>query len=290
MFVSSRFCWAITQKQTLCHEHLSCEKHSGYYDSETWRKTFLDSGLVANLHEKPEVVRTHLSFALLHKRVKLTKEEFQRPVFTDPITASSFAYFIFSLPKYNVRFRREWNPLLWDATVRQYWTWLASNTPPGLRLSDQVNVKWAAALINSPGDLLAFFAQLRGVWKYVLPQFLATRPPYMPDHGDQAEPTDYFPLFEALFAPNHSAYEAIATMLPSEIDALFEAYSDFPVFSFRVGVLRARWNYEAQRVWLKRRTTFCRALKEDVIAEAMHPRRIARLLDQYGWEALMEMS
>ncbi len=245
---------------------------------------------MANLQQKPEAVRTHLSFALLHGRVKLKRGDFLRPVFTDPATVSSFAFFIFSLPKCGVRFRREWNPLLWDATVRQYWTWLAGTPPVGIHLPDQVNVKWAAALINSPDDLFAFFAQLRGIWKYVRPEFLATRPPYMPNHGDQAEPTDYMPLFEALFAPDHSAYEAVATMLPTEIDALFEAYSDFPVFSFRTAVLRARWNYEAQRIWLKRRTAFCKALKEDVIAAAMHPRRIEHILNTYGWDALMELS
>jgi hypothetical protein len=289
MFVSSRFCWAITPKQTLCYGPTKCDKHPGYYEPETWRTTFLDSGFVANLHQKPEAVRTHLSFTLLHGRVKLTKEDFQRPVFTDAATVSSFAYFIFSLPKSGARLRREWNPILWDATVRQYWTWLAGNTPPGLHLADQVRVTWAAALINSPEDLSHFFAQLRGIWKHVPPEFLATRPPYMPDHGDQAEPTDYMPLFEALFAHDHPAYEAIATMLPSEIDALFEAYNDFPVFWFRAAVLRARWNYEAQRVWLKRRTAFCRALKESVIAEAMHPRRIEHIINHYGFDALLDM-
>jgi hypothetical protein len=49
----------------------------------------------------------------------------------------------------------------------------------------------------------------------------------------------------------------------------------------------ARWKPIREELASKDRCqTRCREVKEDLIAKVMHPRRIARLLEVGGWEAL----
>lgn len=257
----------------------------GFYNHETWVTTFLDSSRIADLqYDSRGHIYTHMNLVFLHGRVKLCPADFARPVFQDPATVSNFAYFCVILPKFRQQpLKREWNPMLWDATVRAYWTW---RTKISFWRSDQVNVQCAAALIHSFEDLYHFFSALRGIWAYVAPEHLATRPPYMPNHGPQAEPTDHFPLFEQLFTRTHPAYEAIATTPQQDVEAFLTAFSDLPIFRATTNIIRNRWNTEARWVWDQRRRNFIRAQKESVIAAAMHPRRIEHIVSTYGLDAL----
>jgi hypothetical protein len=292
--LSAQFCWAYDPAgpAPICYNrsigcHPTCAKHMGFYKHENWVATFLDSGHLAHLEKDQRGhIYTHINLTFLHGRVKLCPADFARPVFQDPATAHNFAYFCFLLPKFRQQpLKREWNSVLWDATVRAYWTW-RTGVVGTLRHPDQVNVQCAAALVHSFEDLQHFYAALRGVWAYVAPEHLATRPPYMPNHGPQAEPTDHFPLFEQLFTRTNSTYEAIATTPPQAVEAFLAAFADLPSFRATTAIIRNRWATEAKWVWDQRRRHFIRALKESVIAGAMHPRRIEHVINTYGLEAL----
>lgn len=150
-----------------------------------------------------------------------------------------------------------------------------------------VSNKQIASLVKTLADLHAFFAQLVGLWKYVPPEFLASRPPYMPDHGDQAEPScgNYPAMFEAFFTSieHHSILLANAT----ERDNFFNSFRPvLPLLAHGETLLRQMWySYQAD-FYRKKRAEFKRHLRQLVIAEAMKPLRIATMLEKHGFDGL----
>jgi hypothetical protein len=172
---------------------------------------------------------------------------------------------------------RTQRPAWWLRGARQQWELRCQGRLP----SDLVQLE---QIVQQPSDLAPFLALLYEQKQYVDPIHLATRPSYMSKEGPQAEPchTSYLSLFERLILSS----EAIATMTPQEVDELLAPYQVLVQFAIVSPLIKARWTYERERITFRRRTKFCQALRDEIISEAWHPRRVERILNLFGWDGL----
>lgn len=179
----------------------------------------------------------------------------------------------------------------WTAKVQQFWIQRAvwPSMPSWMReYRNMVSNEEFAHLVRTLDDLRAALLILTTLRTYVNPDFLATRPSYMKQEGDQAElqRQDYYPVFEAVLENN----PGIVLASGQEIRAVLEEFAE------RLPVLWATrfWfysNLEFYSARMRRRqqvlsTAKRQQLKLGVIEQAMHPRRVERLLEIGGFEAL----
>jgi hypothetical protein len=165
-----------------------------------------------------------------------------------------------------------------DALFKSFWVQLEKGQP--------ANFRSFTKQIQTAEHLKLFLDSILGVYFYIHPILLATRPPYMPKHGPQYSPSHpvWISLFDNIFT-NGSNYQII-TLTDAEIDSIVESIKDLPDFMSAWPAIRARWQSEREQLWEIRRHYFMTNYAREIIAEAIHPRRVERILEMGGFEAL----
>ncbi len=175
---------------------------------------------------------------------------------------------------------RSQRPAWWLAAARANWHLRCQyRLPPDLPPLEQV--------VQEPSDVVPYLALLREQKQKIDPIFLATRPPYMSREGPQAEPSheSYLSFFERMILSS----ESIATMTAEEVKELLAPFQDLPQFRIITPIVERRWAYEREHIWAKRRQAFRQRVQSELIAEALHPRRVERLLGLVGFDGLLEI-
>lgn len=259
-----------------------CADHRDVYTRKGICELFIKKNLAFRLETK---IHQHfpLLIALRHQNVQLEPEDLQQ---LDIAQAADYAYFVQLIAFTHPKFSSSWAPELWRAAILKGWEWRARLAP--LAVADQVSYKMFASMIRTPEDLRAALAILSDAHAPLNPLFAATRPPYMSQQGELLDTRigdlTYGPIFEEILETRPE----ITTMLPSEVDALFLSCWHLPNLSGRAQVLKARWAYEREKIWDARRRRFKAALREDIIATACRPARIARLIEEHGFDAVTD--
>jgi hypothetical protein len=248
---------------------------------------YLQEGHGANMTVDSSAAIYLLSW--FRKGVRLAPSDFQCELLSDTSKQPQFLEFVFLVAATHPRFCRAWNPHLWDTVAREIWKQRCSSHRPPFTPFPAVPIsnKQILSMVKTLDDLHAFFEQLLGLWEYVQPEFLATRPPYMKPHGDQAEPTwgTYTAMFEAFFtSPEHYA---ILTASPQECDAFFTKFCPkLRRLAYDETMLRRMWYSYQTEFYRKRRAEFKRHFRQLIIAEALRPARVAKLLEAHGFDVL----
>jgi hypothetical protein len=237
-----------------------------------------------NIESKPVDlnIATHV---FKSQRLRLKKEDFQHPLFLNPSNYRNLLHFILLVAETHPRFQRSWNPPLWDGIVRQIWEIICPTTPSYMRYSG-LSVEKIIPLIKTFDDLHAYFRQLIGVWEYVDPIHLATRPSYMLKHGDQAEPYSgiYTVFFQRLFEQQNLA---VLLASPAEVSGFFNSFTLFlPKLANEESIIRNAWVYSSKRFYQTQRSLFKKHTRQLLIATVMSPRRVQACLEAYGFEGL----
>jgi hypothetical protein len=173
---------------------------------------------------------------------------------------------------------RTQRPSWWLEGARKHWELRCQyRVPPDLPPLE--------AIVQEPSDVAPFLALVREQKKPIPQIYLDTRPPYMSREAPQAEPchTGYLSLFERII----ESAEPIATLTPQEVDELLGPFQDLLQFSAVTQLIKRRWDYERERIYTRRRAKFRQLLHDTIIGEAMHPRRVERILEQHGFEGLI---
>lgn len=178
------------------------------------------------------------------------------------------------------------NPAAWATAVRDFWEERRDQRPKHPERGFKRNTEFVR-LINSIDDLRAAFTILRAVKQNIPEIFLATRPSYMSKEGPQWEPchTGYLALLEVILEDKPGV-----TMASEEELAAFWAENS-GLLQLNTPQLRSaltgRWHYEKDRMLRRKQRAFKDELCEELIAEAMHPRRVQHILDNYDMDGLM---
>jgi hypothetical protein len=167
----------------------------------------------------------------------------------------------------------------WETLAKEHWEWRAGARPHGLPIPPPL-----AKLIRSPVDLPPFLAQIRNARQPIPQAFLDSRPSYMSKEPPAAlvGRTALYALFEQLLEMVPSTVSLTIT----ELDELFSPYADLPELVAALPTLKSNllWAQTIRR--RKAASHFRRVLEPELVAAVYHPRRIERLIDQYGMEAL----
>lgn len=254
------------------------------------KEYFLRQGHGANMTTSSAAAIHLLSW--FRSGIRLHAEDFQCEPLSVPEKQAQYLEFVFLVAATHPKFSRVWNPSLWDTVVREIWKERCDShrTPFTPRPRVPIANKQILSMIKNMEDLTSFFDQLIGIWKYVPPEFLATRPPYMKPHGDQAEPSwgVYPPLFEAFFTS--CDHYAILTASPQEQDAFFLRFSpQLPMLAQYEYILRRNWYFYQNDFYTKKRNQFKRHVRQLIIAEAMRPERVAAMLEAHGFDAIEDV-
>lgn len=230
----------------------------------------------------------HLTVSLRHKHLRLRAEDLSLGSLSDPTQHGRYLEFLLQVAQTHPRFTRKWNPSLWDAGARAIWE--DRCRPASLPLTQphiSITNTQILAFVKTLDDLDSFFDQLVGVWEYIPPEFLSTRPSYMKKHGDQAEPcvTTYLALFESFFTS--PAHLGILLASPAERTSFFARFeSSLPrLTSLKTRILQMWYTY-GNTLYQKQRSVFKRKMRQFIIAEAMKPQRISWILEHHGIDAL----
>lgn len=178
------------------------------------------------------------------------------------------------------------NPDIWAIAVRDFWEERRDGRPKDSTKGWKRNAEFIK-LINSIDDLRAAFTILRTI-KQSIPQiFLDTRPPYMSREGPQWEPchTGYLALLEGILEDK----PGVTMAFPLELEAFWAENAGLPQLNTPQlrAALGGRWEYEKNRMLRRKQRVFVDELWEELIAEAMHPRRVQHILENYDMEGLM---
>ena len=178
------------------------------------------------------------------------------------------------------------NPHTWAAAVRDFWEERRDGLPKEPAKGYKRNAQFVR-LINNIDDLRAAFTILRTVKQHIPQIFLDTRPSYMSREGPQWEPchTGYLALLEGILEDKPGV-----TMASEEELAAFWTENS-GLLQLNTPQLRqaltGRWHYEKDRMLRRKQRVFKDELCEELIAEAMHPRRVQHILDKYDMDGLM---
>jgi hypothetical protein len=177
-------------------------------------------------------------------------------------------------------------PHAWAAAVREFWEERRDQRPKDPVKGWKRNTEFVR-LINSIDDLRAAFTILRTVKQHIPEIFLATRPAYMSKEGPQWEPchTGYLALLEGILEEKPGVTMASETELAAfwaENAGLLQLNTPQLLTA-----LTGRWHYEKERMMRRKRRAFQDELWEELVAEAMHPRRVQHILDKYDMDGLM---
>lgn len=181
------------------------------------------------------------------------------------------------------------NPAAWATAILDFWT---ERRTRRLRAgaTAYANNRHFAALVQSFDDLWVSLEILLTVKKDVPDLFLETRPPYMSREGPQWEPSreGYLALLEEVLE-NNPGVTMVGDETLERLRVQFVAPGGLPNLENTWTSLTNRWAYERDRLHRQARRRFCNETEEDLIAKALHPTRIGRLLNTYGWAALEEL-
>jgi hypothetical protein len=177
-------------------------------------------------------------------------------------------------------------PDAWAAAVLSFWEERRDGRPKDPIGGWKRNTEFVR-LINSIDDLRAAFTILRTVKQNIPQIFLATRPAYMSKESPQWEPchTGYLALLEGILEDKPGVTMASA----AELDAFWTENAG--LIQLNTPQLRqaiqGRWQYEKERMLRRKQRAFKDELWEELVAGAMHPKRVQHILDHYDMDGLM---
>jgi hypothetical protein len=174
----------------------------------------------------------------------------------------------------------------WQDTILSFWQERRDTRPHNpvngfMKNSDFVR------LIKNLDDLLHAFEILKSVKQHVPEIFLQTRPPYMSREGPQWEPchTGYVALLEGVLED----VPGVTMVTDEEIAELWlrnPSLTQLNHPSLRQAI-ESRWKYERARALRRKQREFMDVFQHDVIAAALHPKRVEYILTHYDFEGLM---